>query len=227
MGNGINKVFVNLGVAMIILGLVAAGMQMRGVNLLNAVNNTMDQPAMSTATVEGEGKSTPHKATHVASQAEPKLDSSPSSEGRWVKAGTKVCEIAWNNKDFKDGWCKVGDVVAGEYRFKVRSSLKMTSDDGIDKILPETGVSIQQWRNSTAQNREFAEYFDTWTILKNGQIGQVIFKTSDGSIFESRDISLNGKDSVYTSFNFAMAENAWERMGFRGKITIEVFKKKS
>jgi hypothetical protein len=47
MGKGINKVFVNLGVAMIILGLVAAGMQMRGVNLLN-VGNPLGSPALST-----------------------------------------------------------------------------------------------------------------------------------------------------------------------------------
>jgi hypothetical protein len=146
---------------------------------------------------------------------------SSSGHDEWVKISTKTCEIAWNNKDFKDGWCKVSDLVSGEYRFKVRSSLKSTTATG-DRNYPATGISVENL--STELN--YRELVRNSLPIQNNLVGKVILKIGDESPIDDWEISVSNKDSMYASFNFPPTEDNWKTQEFTGKITIDIFRKK-
>ena len=146
-------------------------------------------------------------------------------EDEWTKVNEKTCEIAWNNKDFKEGWCALYQFPPGEYRFKVRSSRVSQSLDGKLVSFSPTGEPIEKWRVSNGYT-EFANHFNTWTLIRNGMVGMVIFKTDNEYPTPEWNISITKDQPLYVSINFPATQENWEKMKFKGKITVEIFKKK-
>lgn len=148
-------------------------------------------------------------------------------ESQWEKleGKTKTCEIAWNNKDFKNGWCGLYQFPPGEYRFEVKSSLKFKGLDNTSDLIPQEGVSINRWDD--AANTDFVTHFKTWTPVKNDMLGSVIFKTNEDTPTTNSNFNIKQKSTVYISINFPQSQDNWEKMGFNGSITVVIFKKKS
>jgi hypothetical protein len=168
----------------------------------------------------------------VAKMQEASLEAPPTNESEWDSVATKTCEVAWNNSDFKDGWCLLktdaypeGIYPAGEYRFKISSSLQLVSNDGGTMNIPSTGESSERWRNNN--DTAFADHFDTYAPVKNKMIGMVIFKVNNESPLPDQKISTQSTDTISVSVNFPSTEANWKKVGFGGKITVTVLKKKT
>jgi hypothetical protein len=149
----------------------------------------------------------------------------PVNETEWQKVGQKTCEIAWNNKDFKDGWCSLGEFPAGKYRFKPTSSLKMGSTDGTETLIPAEGVSVEIWGKPADDG--FRKFFkQSSPTVNNDRVGLVIFKVDNQHPSAVWEVSLSQTGKIYTSINFQLRKEDWEVQGFYGEIYVEIYRKK-
>ena len=153
--------------------------------------------------------------------------SSTIGEAQWEKLEekTKTCEVAWNNKDFKNGWCSLGEFPAGDYRFEVTSSLKIVDLHQNELSIPSDGLSVNLWKG--IEGSTIFDVFNGYAVIKNGMLGMIIFKIDNEIPLSTRIISINKKSTVSASINFPPTESNWKAQGFHGAITIDIFKKKS
>jgi hypothetical protein len=220
------KAFVGLGIGV----LVVTGLIQSGVVDVNEVFTTGGfapgvELANKTLDEKWGGSAVQGQSIAPATDNQGTTPQSAYDKNEWVKVKEKTCEVAWNNADFKDGWCKLYRFPPGEYRFKVRSSLKDTHTDGGSWNYPPEGIPTSRWR--TAGAIQYADFFEQWSPIKNKMIGMIIFKIDDEYPLSTWDISISQPQIISMSINFPATQENWNVAGFHGKITIEVIKKKT
>ncbi|MFI3187953.1 hypothetical protein BCS42_14755 [Crenothrix sp. D3] len=168
--------------------------------------------------------SLPEKSAEVTTE-QPTV-SNTFDESQWESVKTKTCEIAWNNKDFKNGYCSLGEFPAGEYRIKPQSSLRAVCADATEIIFPPEGQDISIWSNSRDNIKlKNAEIFEGYTLIKNHRIGMIVMRVNDNYPISTWQTSLSNNDTLSVSINFPPTEANWKAQRFYGSITIQVFKK--
>ena len=150
-------------------------------------------------------------------------------ESQWESVKTKTCEIAWNNTDFKDGWCSLGEFPTGEYRIKPQGLLISICADNTEISFPPEGSHVSMWSDDTkSENHQIlAKFFKQYTPIKNNMVGMIIVRNDHDYPVSTWEIELLKKGTLSVSFNFPQTEANWKAQRFYGSITIQVFKKKS
>ena len=176
--------------------------------------------------------STPTPPASNQSQAGGQAITQPSiNEREWEKIATKTCTIAWNNRDFKDGWCLLktsnyptGEYPTGEYRFETNSSLTKVNVDGKKLDIPSQGFPITDFLHDAV----FIKYVNDYHPLpKEGVWRLLVKKSGDEQLFPtSSSVRVRESDYLYLTINIANTQENWEILQFKGKITVKVFKKK-
>ena len=198
---------------------------------LNVVNNKLGQPAVQAIDIEKAFKDDFSPALKADSKEGDRDSSSTASDSthtrskdEWVRLGTRVCNVGWNNDSFKNGWCKMKDLKPGNYRFRPRSSLQSLKTNGGVIKYPTQGVPASSWDENQP---DFAEIFSKWSLVNNGLIGKIVFKVGDENPTDDWEITLVRPEVVYVSFNYLTSESNWKTQVFSGTITIDILRKKS
>lgn len=147
------------------------------------------------------------------------------NESEWVTVREKTCEVAWNNTDFKKGWCNLGEFSAGEYRFEVKSLLTKTNVDGTKIRVPVEGFPLKSFEHDPS----FLNYVNSYHPLPTEGVWRLILKKSGGEqLFKTSSIvSARDEDHIGLSINIANTEDNWKTLNFDGKIIVEILKKKT
>lgn len=209
--NGMSRVFVGLGLVVMVGFLVTEV-------LPGIKGGSMENPP---EIFEGKQKLIPHQHEGITDAVkEPVPDEQ-------TPIATKECLVGWNNDDFKEGWCDLGEYAPGTYSLQFQSSLRFVNQDKSETKFPPEGLPAKRW---SAYTTEWVDFVRTWSPVIKGEdgetmVGAVIIRTNDDIPAISKTMTLTKRTELFASVNYPLTRDNWVKQGLKGKITIKISKK--